>query len=96
MQTILPFGNTNCRDYPKRPRGNPTEHPSMGHVAHQLSIWIPSGEHTALSKPAIWTTPSLVRTYCPDPALATQPKALAAKRRPSLSTLLEALSTGPY
>ena len=36
---------------PKRPRGNPTQHPSMGYVAHQLSIRIPSGGHTTLSNP---------------------------------------------
>ena len=32
---------------PKRTRGNTAEHSSMGHVAHQLSVQIPSGGHMA-------------------------------------------------
>ena len=39
--TIIKFVGTTS----KRTRGNPAEHSSMGHVAHKLSVRIPSGGH---------------------------------------------------
>ena len=52
LNTLIPcrkmtfVGNT-----PRRPRGNPAQHPPMRHVAHQLSTQVPSRGHTALSNP---------------------------------------------
>ena len=44
---------------PKRTHGNPAEHSFMGHVAHQLFVRIPSGEHMALSNPSSGRPPLL-------------------------------------
>ena len=56
---------------PERTRDNPTEHSSMGHVACQLSVWIPlEGHATFLNLSSRWPH-SLIRTSCPDPVLAS-------------------------
>ena len=47
------------------------EHSSMGHAAHQLSIRIPSGGHTAFLNSSSKRPHSPIRTSCPDPVLAS-------------------------